>query len=206
MLRETARCGASTVVCARSGAMRISFTIRMRRDNTRQSRSKRPSCAGPCASMSPLADASTLVAPDNKAWRGANGSILVDTAFVGRLAMPTPSHKACRDDARVGARAHARHPCPARSRYDDREAWRFVMLQDGVKVAGHRVHQMLIVLPLGTLITGVVFDIIHLATGNAAWALISFWLIVAGVITALLAAVFGALDYLSIPGGTRAKR
>jgi len=80
------------------------------------------------------------------------------------------------------------------------------MLKDGVKVAGHRVHQMLIVLPLGTLITGVVFDVIHLVTGNAAWALISFWLIVVGVITALLAAVFGSLDFLSIPSNTRAKR
>jgi uncharacterized membrane protein len=65
---------------------------------------------------------------------------------------------------------------------------------------------MLIVFPLGLLATSLFFDIAHLSSGNPQWALISYWLIAVGIITALLAAVFGLIDWLAIPAGTRAKR
>lgn len=74
-----------------------------------------------------------------------------------------------------------------------------------VKLLGHPVHPMLIVFPLGLLATSVIFDAIHLATGNGRWADIAFWLIAAGIIGGLAAAVFGLLDWLAIPKGTRAK-
>jgi uncharacterized membrane protein len=64
---------------------------------------------------------------------------------------------------------------------------------------------MLIVFPLGLLATSVVWDICALATHDPRWAMISFWTIVAGVVGALLAAVPGFIDWLGIPGGTRAK-
>lgn len=75
-----------------------------------------------------------------------------------------------------------------------------------VKVLGHSVHQMLIVLPLGLLTGAVIFDIVHLITGGEHWSIVSYWLIPAGVITGLTAALFGLLDWTRIPGGTRAKR
>jgi len=65
---------------------------------------------------------------------------------------------------------------------------------------------MLIVFPLGLLATGVVFDIAYVATGNGDLATFSFWAIAAGIAGGLAAAVFGFIDWLAIPAGTRAKR
>jgi uncharacterized membrane protein len=73
------------------------------------------------------------------------------------------------------------------------------------KVLGHPLHQMLIAFPLGLLGTAAIFDAVHLGTGEPRWADISFWMIVAGVIGGLAAAVPGLIDWLAIPSGTRAK-
>lgn len=75
-----------------------------------------------------------------------------------------------------------------------------------IKLLGHPVHQMLIVLPLGLLTGVVIFDVVHLLTGGLQWATISYWLIPAGVVSGLLAAVFGFADWTGIPSGTRARR
>jgi uncharacterized membrane protein len=78
-------------------------------------------------------------------------------------------------------------------------------MESKAKIAGHPVHPILVPFPLGLLTTSVIFDIIHLLTGGARWAEISFWMIAVGVIGGLLAAVFGMIDWLAIPPGTRAK-
>jgi uncharacterized membrane protein len=75
-----------------------------------------------------------------------------------------------------------------------------------VKVAGHPVHQMLIVFPLGLLTAAFIFDVIHLVTGSATASIVSYWVIAAGVVGGLCAAVFGLVDWLGIPRGTRAHR
>ncbi len=74
------------------------------------------------------------------------------------------------------------------------------------KLLGHAVHQMLIVFPLGLFSTAVIFDLIHLVDGGATWSVVSYWMIAAGIIGGLCAAVFGAIDWLGIPSGTRAHR
>jgi uncharacterized membrane protein len=74
------------------------------------------------------------------------------------------------------------------------------------KVMGHAVHQMLIVYPLGLFSTAVIFDVIHLITGGATWSIVSYWMIAAGIIGGLCAAVFGTIDWSKIPSGTRANR
>jgi uncharacterized membrane protein len=71
---------------------------------------------------------------------------------------------------------------------------------------GHPIHPMLIVFPLGLLATSFIFDIVHLATGNPTYAVISFYMIAAGIVGGLLAAVFGLIDFLGIPKFTRARR
>ena len=79
-------------------------------------------------------------------------------------------------------------------------------MESRAKLAGHAIHPMLITLPLGLLATAVVFDILYLITETDGFATASFYMIAAGIIGGLLAAVFGLWDWLVIPAGTRAKR
>jgi uncharacterized membrane protein len=74
------------------------------------------------------------------------------------------------------------------------------------RLFGHPIHQMLIVFPLGLLATAVIFDVIHLVTGTPRWAEIAYWMIAAGIVGGLVAALFGLIDWLGIPVDTRAKR
>jgi len=73
------------------------------------------------------------------------------------------------------------------------------------KLLGHPIHQMLVVFPLGLLATSFFFDIAYLITKRGDLAVVAFWMIFAGVIGALVAAVFGLIDWLGIPSNTRAK-
>jgi uncharacterized membrane protein len=79
-------------------------------------------------------------------------------------------------------------------------------MESRTKLFGHAVHPMLVVFPLGLLGTAVVFDVIRLGTGNGYWSEIAFWMMAAGILSGLLAAPFGAIDWLAIPSGTRASR
>jgi uncharacterized membrane protein len=78
-------------------------------------------------------------------------------------------------------------------------------MESKVKLLGHPVHPMLIVFPLGLLATSLIFDVIGLISGNHLWHEMAFWLIAAGIIGGLLAALFGLIDWMVIPSGTRAK-
>jgi uncharacterized membrane protein len=78
-------------------------------------------------------------------------------------------------------------------------------MKSRVVFAGHAVHPMLIVFPLGLFATSVVWDICALASHHTRWEIVSFWTIFAGVVGALLAAVPGFIDWLAIPRGTRAR-
>jgi uncharacterized membrane protein len=79
-------------------------------------------------------------------------------------------------------------------------------MESRAKLLGHPIHQMLIVLPLGLLTMAVLFDLYALLVGNSGWFAITYWMIAAGVVTGLLAALFGFIDWLAIPANTRAKR
>lgn len=78
-------------------------------------------------------------------------------------------------------------------------------MESRAKLAGHAIHPMLIVFPLGVLATAVIFDLIYLGTRSAQFAIVGYWCIAAGIVGGLLAAVFGLWDWLAIPNGTRAK-
>src|SRR5918997_895614 len=79
-------------------------------------------------------------------------------------------------------------------------------MESRAKLFGHAIHPILIVYPLGLLSAAVIFDVIYLLTANPTWTTVSFWMIAAGLVGGLLAAVFGLIDYLKIPAGTRASR
>lgn len=78
-------------------------------------------------------------------------------------------------------------------------------MESKVKLAGHPIHPMLIVFPLGLFAIAIIFDILQMITGNSALSTVAFWDIAAGIIGGLLAAIFGFIDWTAIPVGTRAK-
>lgn len=72
---------------------------------------------------------------------------------------------------------------------------------------GHPFHPIFVTIPIGAWTASLFFDLASkvvedgAALGRAAW-----WLIGVGVVGAALAALFGFLDYLTIPSRTRAKQ
>jgi uncharacterized membrane protein len=79
-------------------------------------------------------------------------------------------------------------------------------MESRVKLLGHPIHPMLIVLPLGLLAIGVVFDVVYLVSGDETFANVAFWNITAGIVGGLAAAIFGFIDWWGIPKDTRARR
>src|SRR2546423_14114151 len=80
------------------------------------------------------------------------------------------------------------------------------IMESRAKFLGHPIHQQLIVFPLGLLGMAVIFDLITFATKNTRWTEVAFYMIGAGILTALLSAIFGLVDWMAIPRNTRAKR
>lgn len=79
-------------------------------------------------------------------------------------------------------------------------------MESRLKLLGHPIHPMLIVLPLGLFSIAVLFDVVYLVTGSDQFATVAYWNITAGIVGGLLAAIFGAIDWWAIPKDTRAKR
>jgi uncharacterized membrane protein len=64
------------------------------------------------------------------------------------------------------------------------------------KIAGHPIHPMLVPLPIGFLVGALLTDIAYVGWGWAYFAYFSTWLIAAGIVTALIAAIAGFTDFL----------
>ena len=67
-----------------------------------------------------------------------------------------------------------------------------------VAVAGHPIHPLLITLPITFLVSAPVTDIVYWLTSDLFWAKASYWVIVAGLATGVLAAITGLMDFLRI--------
>ena len=78
-------------------------------------------------------------------------------------------------------------------------------MESRAKLFGHTIHPMLNPFPLGLLSASAVFDVIYLFRRDGLWAQIAFWNTAGGIINGLAAAVFGLIDWLNVPAGTRAK-
>ena len=66
-------------------------------------------------------------------------------------------------------------------------------------IAGHPLHPLLVPLPIGFLIGALLTDIGYWQSGRMEFAEFSAWLIGAGVVAALLAAVAGFTDFVGEP-------
>ena len=73
---------------------------------------------------------------------------------------------------------------------------------------GHPFHPILATIPIGAWVASLVFDIATKvdSAGSTAFVNASYWLIAIGVVGAVLAAVFGLMDLLTIPRSTKALR
>jgi uncharacterized membrane protein len=60
---------------------------------------------------------------------------------------------------------------------------------------------MLVVFPIGLWVFSFISDLIYMGTGNEAWLLTAYYTMAGGVIGALAAAVFGAIDLFAMPRG-----
>ena len=67
-----------------------------------------------------------------------------------------------------------------------------------VAIAGHPFHPLLVTFPIAFLTGVLATDLGYWLTGDLFWARASFWLIGAGILTGLVAAVTGMLDFLKI--------
>jgi uncharacterized membrane protein len=67
-----------------------------------------------------------------------------------------------------------------------------------VAIAGHPFHPLIVTFPIAFLTGALGTDVGYWLTGDPFWARASFWLIGAGIVTGLLAAATGMLDFLKI--------
>lgn len=72
---------------------------------------------------------------------------------------------------------------------------------------GHPFHPILVTVPIGSWIAALVFDIAALSGfEREPFTIGAAWLIAIGVIGAVIAAIFGLMDFSRIPARTKAKR
>jgi uncharacterized membrane protein len=79
-------------------------------------------------------------------------------------------------------------------------------MESRAKLLGHSMHPMLIVFPLGLLSAAVAFDVVSLIAGQVRWYEVAYYLMAAGLIGGVAAALTGWIDWTAIPARTRAKR
>src|SRR3954467_10766687 len=67
-------------------------------------------------------------------------------------------------------------------------------------IAGHPIHPMVVPIAIGLWIFSLVCDLVHMRAGaDAVWATVAFYTMAGGIVGALLAAVPGLIDLLSLP-------
>lgn len=80
---------------------------------------------------------------------------------------------------------------------DERE-YRDSGVPSTVAIAGHPLHPLLVTFPIAFLTAPLATDLAYWFTQDLFWARVSVWLIGAGIVTGLIAAVTGLMDFLKI--------
>jgi len=77
-------------------------------------------------------------------------------------------------------------------------------MQTPASIARHPIHPMLVPIPIGLWIFSLVCDLFHAGgSANATWSAVALYTMGGGIVGALLAAVPGLIDLLSLPQGPR---
>jgi uncharacterized membrane protein/nitrite reductase/ring-hydroxylating ferredoxin subunit len=80
-------------------------------------------------------------------------------------------------------------------------------MRSKARLKSHPLHPILICFPLAFFIGAFVFDVLSLLTGNPDLRVTGYYLVIAGIIGAVLAAVPGFIDYLgAVPPNSSAKK
>jgi uncharacterized membrane protein len=75
-------------------------------------------------------------------------------------------------------------------------------MKSKANIAGHALHPILVTIPAGGFLLTLVLDIVHIATGQQIWWAATLPVLLVSVIGALVAAIPGLVDLVSIvPGG-----
>jgi uncharacterized membrane protein len=64
------------------------------------------------------------------------------------------------------------------------------------QIAGHPFHPMLVPIPIACFVGTLCTDIAYWRTANMTWAVMSTWLLTAGLIVAVFAVIAGFIDFL----------
>lgn len=80
---------------------------------------------------------------------------------------------------------------------DERE-YRDTGIPSTVAIAGHPLHPAIVTLPIAFLVAVPLADLVYIWTDDTFWARGAFWLLVAGFVTSLAAALTGLMDFLKI--------
>jgi uncharacterized membrane protein len=70
-----------------------------------------------------------------------------------------------------------------------------------MSIAGHPIHPMLVPIPIGLWIFSLVCDLVYAANGDAQWQTTAFFTLGGGIVGALLAAIPGLVDLLTLHEG-----
>ncbi|WP_225142755.1 MULTISPECIES: DUF2231 domain-containing protein [unclassified Bradyrhizobium] len=64
------------------------------------------------------------------------------------------------------------------------------------QIAGHPIHPMLVPIPITCFVGALLTDIAYVASAEIMWANFSAWLLLAGIVFGVLAAIVGLIDFL----------
>lgn len=67
-----------------------------------------------------------------------------------------------------------------------------------VAIVGHPLHPLIVTFPIAFLVSVAATDVVYWLTKELFWAQASFWLLIGGLATGLLAAASGLMDFLRI--------
>lgn len=71
---------------------------------------------------------------------------------------------------------------------------------------GRPIHPLLVTVPIGAWVAAVAFDIASLTVEGRAFGRAAQWLVAIGIVAAIVAAIFGFLDFRRLTKGTRAHK
>jgi uncharacterized membrane protein len=73
-------------------------------------------------------------------------------------------------------------------------------------IGNHPIHPILVPIPIGAFALTLIGDVAHALTQSTFWYQLAHVCMGVGIVTALLAAVFGLIDYLGVKMGSKAKQ